>query len=95
MRNAHNNIIEKGVFLVEDDTHMNKRINNIPSTAIKDKLLEEVNRLPEDKLVEVYNFIHHFRLETEKNMNQKEIDLMSFFGAWKDMDDAISDITDR
>ncbi|MCK5726517.1 MAG: hypothetical protein KAH22_06815 [Thiotrichaceae bacterium] len=63
----------------------------------KDKLINEISLLPEDKLEEVYNIIHYFRLGTEK---EKENDILSFSGSWKDMgdnkfDDYLSDIAER
>jgi len=72
----------------------------MPSTAIKDKLIIEINLLPENALAEVYNYIHYFRLGSEKKKIKEEVDLMSFSGAWKDMDneifdDFLSDISER
>ncbi len=68
-------------------------------SVTKDKLINEISLLPEDKLGEVYNFIHYFRLGTEKT-NKKENTILSFSGSWKDMDDEkfdsyLSDISER
>ena len=68
-------------------------------SVTKDKLINEISLLPEDKVGEVYNFIHNFRLGAEK-IKEKESDILSFSGAWKDMDDEIfndylSDISER
>ena len=68
-------------------------------SVTKEKLINEISLLPEDKLAEVYNFIHYFRLGTEKT-KQKENNIMSYSGTWKDMDDEVfedylSDISER
>lgn len=68
-------------------------------SVIKDKLINEISLLPEDKLGEVYNFIHYFRLGTEK-INKNDNKILSFSGSWKEMeddkfDDYLSDISER
>ncbi len=68
-------------------------------SVTKDKLINEISLLPEDKLGEVYNFIHYFRLGTEKT-NKNDNNILSFSGSWKDMgdnkfDDYLSDISER
>ena len=65
----------------------------------KDKLINEISLLPEDKLGEVYNFIHYFRLGAEK-IKRSGNDILSFSGSWEDMDDEdfndyLSGISDR
>ena len=34
------------------------------------KIIDELNEIPEEKLTQVYNFIHEFRLELHKNNDQ-------------------------
>lgn len=68
-------------------------------SVTKDKLINEISLLPEDKLGEVYNFIHYFRLGTEKT-KKKDNTILSFSGSWEDMDDEkfddyLSDISER
>ena len=58
-------------------------------SVIKSKLINEISLLPEDKLREVYNFIHYFRLGAEKIKENNNI--LSFSGSWKDMDDELFD----
>ena len=65
--------------------------NNIEMT--REQILSEINRLPKEKLSEIYSFIHNFRLneeEEEKNSKDKS-NVMSFAGAWKEMDNKIFD----
>ena len=69
-------------------------------SVMKDKLIDEINLLSDDKLGEVYNFIHHFRLGTEKTKEKGNSNILSFSGSWKDMNDKdfneyLSDISQR
>ena len=53
-------------------------------SIIRDKVMEEIKLIPEHKLLEVYDFIHYFRIGLQKskvNINQ----IMQFAGCWKDM----------
>ncbi len=54
----------------------------------KDRLLEEINLIPEDKLGELFYFIHYFRLGLEKASGNKE-QIMKFAGCWEDMNEDI------
>lgn len=69
--------------------------------TIKQQLLQELNLIPEDKLADVYNFLHHFRLGLEKSANSAVSEqILSFAGCWSDMpvstfDDFLQDITER
>ena len=50
----------------------------------KNKIIEEISLIPEDKLTELYNLIHHFRIglkESENNVNE----IMEFAGCWQDL----------
>lgn len=53
---------------------------------LQTKLVEEIMLIPNERLSELYNFIHFFRvgLETAKS-GQKNT--MRFAGSWKDMAD--------
>lgn len=69
------------------------------SPVTKDELIHEISLLPEEKLGEVYNLIHSFRLGAEET-KQKENDILSFSGSWKDIDEKVfdgflSDISER
>ncbi|AFY31906.1 hypothetical protein [Calothrix sp. PCC 7507] len=50
------------------------------------KLLTEINLIPEEKLEEVYNFIHYFRVGVEASQSTPE-QIMQFAGCWDDMPD--------
>ncbi len=69
-------------------------------TAIKNKVLQEIDLIPEDKLTDLYNFIHYFRLGLEKSHQEKSNPNLAFAGSWKDMpddvfDDFMADIAQR
>jgi hypothetical protein len=67
---------------------------------IKSKVLQEIDLIPEDKLIDVYNFIHDFRLGLEKAHVQKSSQILAFAGCWQDMPDEVfadftTEITER
>ncbi|MFZ2727818.1 MAG: hypothetical protein WAX77_16320 [Methylococcaceae bacterium] len=56
------------------------------SVLLKQKLQTEIDLIPENKLADLYNFIHYFRLGTEKTLPNNKEKILSFAGCWKDMD---------
>jgi len=69
-------------------------------SVMKSKLINEINLLSEEKIAEVYNFIHFFRLGIEKKEKETSNDILSFSGVWKEMsnetfDNYLSDIVNR
>ena len=48
------------------------------------QVIEEIRLVPKDRLREIYNFIHFFRLGLEKSQDSTE-DIMQFAGCWQDM----------
>lgn len=61
------------------------------SLLIKRKVLQEIELIPEDKLADLYNFIHYFRVGLEKSQLTKPKPILAFAGCWKDMPDEIFD----
>ena len=61
------------------------------SLLIKDKVLREIELIPEDKLADVYNFIHYFRLGLERSHVTKAKSNLAFAGSWQDMPDEMFD----
>ena len=54
--------------------------------AIRNKVLEEIHLLPEDKLKEIYDLIHFFRLGLQKGKSKdKSKSIMNYAGIWEDM----------
>lgn len=50
----------------------------------REKLLEEVNRIPDDKLRQVYEILHYFRIGVEVSPDVT-YDVMHYAGSWRDM----------
>ena len=62
--------------------------------VIKRKVLQEIELLPEDKLIDIYNFIHHFRLGVETAESKPTKSTLAFAGSWNDMaEDVFQDMS--
>jgi hypothetical protein len=57
------------------------------SLQIKNKVLQEIDLLPDDRLPDVYNFIHFFRLGIEKAEGAGAQSILAFAGTWQEMPD--------
>jgi hypothetical protein len=57
------------------------------SVQIKNKVLQEIDLLPDDRLSDVYNFIHFFRLGIEKAEGAGPKSILAFAGTWQEMPD--------
>ena len=55
----------------------------------KRRVLQEIELIPEDKLAELYNFLHYFRLGLEKAHPPKSEHILAFAGCWQDMPDEL------
>jgi hypothetical protein len=53
-------------------------------SAIRDRVISEVELIPEHKLSEIFDFIHYFRVGLQKSKGNFE-QIMQFAGCWKDM----------
>ena len=56
-------------------------MRNLPE---REKLIAEVNRIPDHKLSEVYALLHYYRLGLESTQKQPP-DVMRYAGIWSDM----------
>ena len=55
---------------------------NIATT--RDRLLDEISKIPDEKVADIYNFIHDFRLGLQvREVNPNKI--LKLAGSWKDM----------
>lgn len=54
---------------------------------IKQRVLQEIDLIPEDKLPDLYNFLHYFRLGLEKAHPPNGEQIMAFAGCWQNMTD--------
>lgn len=61
------------------------------SLLIKNKVLEEIDLIPEDKLVDLYHFIHDFRVGVERSERMGAKQILGFAGSWSDMPDDVFD----
>jgi hypothetical protein len=58
------------------------------SLNLRTKVITEIDLVPQDKLEELYNFIHYFRLGIEvskPSLNEN----MQFAGCWNDMSEEV------
>lgn len=56
--------------------------------SFKEKIMKEVEKIPKNKIAQLYDVIHLFRVEVErpqKTPKDKGIEAIKFFGIWKDM----------
>lgn len=53
---------------------------------IQTRVIDEVRLIPQEKLSELYAFIHFYRLGLETAQNNTE-EIMHFAGCWQDMQD--------
>ena len=61
---------------------------------IKTKVLQEIDLIPEDKLLDLYNFVHYFRLGLESSGKSNHQQIMAFAGCWQDMpEDVFTDFS--
>jgi hypothetical protein len=67
---------------------------------LQEKVVDEIRRIPIDRLPQLYDIIHFFRLSLEIDRQDKKKDVMRFAGCWEDMtekdfNDLSNDITER
>ncbi len=51
---------------------------------VRHKLIKEIEKIPDENLDDIYNFVHRFRLKVQSrkaNINK----IMQFAGGWNDM----------
>jgi len=68
-------------------------------SEIQIRLTEEISLIPQNKLSELYDFIHFYRVGLETAQNTAE-EIMGFAGCWGDMQDGdfenfLEDIAER
>jgi hypothetical protein len=54
------------------------------ATTVREKIIEEIKLIPEDKLSELYRLVHHLRLQSEPLSDRSE-EIMTFAGCWQDI----------
>ena len=56
--------------------------------GIKEKIMKEVEKIPKNKIAQLYDVVHLFRVEVgspKKAPNDMCIEAKKFFGIWKDI----------
>lgn len=56
--------------------------------SVKEKIIKEVEKIPEEKIAELYNVVHLFRTGIEnkkKAVKDRRSEAVKFFGIWKGM----------
>jgi hypothetical protein len=56
--------------------------------SVKEKIIKEVEKIPEEKINELYNVVHLFRVGVEskkKAAKDRHSKAANFFGIWKNM----------
>jgi hypothetical protein len=71
----------------------------IDTSALRTRVQKEIELIPEDKLAELYNFIHYFRLGVEVSGGGGQ-QIMQFAGSWRgmpddDFDEFVREIAER
>jgi hypothetical protein len=54
------------------------------TSDLKTKVLEEIQLVPEDQLIELYNLVHSFRLRLN-SVSTPTQSIMQFAGCWNDL----------
>ncbi len=52
--------------------------------TLREQLMTEIHHIPDDRLQEIFNLIHFFRLGLQSE-SFKPVDINKFAGAWSDM----------
>lgn len=56
--------------------------------TIREKVINEIDKIPEDKLTSILDLIHHFRIGIQQSQ-RFDADVQHFSGCWKDMPDRV------
>ncbi|KOR32205.1 hypothetical protein TI05_08760 [Achromatium sp. WMS3] len=57
------------------------------TTTLRTQVLNEIQNIPENRLEEIYNLVHFFRMGIEAQHQNTAKTILQFAGAWQDMDD--------
>lgn len=64
-------------------------------SELRTKLFEEIQQVPEDKLMELYELIHSFRSSADAPSNDAKT-ILQFAGCWSDMlDETYTEFVDE
>lgn len=77
-----------GIIYIEIENILKERVNDMDKTIIRNKLIKEVNLIPEYKLSEIYNIIHYFRIGLQISKHV-ETDILKFAGCWNELPEEV------
>ena len=60
------------------------------TAAIRRKVVEEVNQIPDEKLPQIFEIIHRFRIGLQTSVKRPH-KISNYAGCWKDMSDEMYD----
>jgi hypothetical protein len=66
--------------------------------SIKNKIIKEVEKIPKNKIAELYDVVHLFRIKVEspqKAPKDRRSEVVKFSGIWKDMSPEESAVLDE
>lgn len=66
--------------------------------SVKEKRIKEVEKMPEEKIAELYNVVHLFRTGIEskkKAVKDRSSEAVKFYGIWKGMSAEESAVLDE
>jgi hypothetical protein len=63
---------------------MNEKITIMSLSSEKVKILQELDLIPDNRLPELYYFLHDFRLGLEVSRESK-FSILSYAGCWRDL----------
>ena len=55
----------------------------------RNKVMEEIQLIPEHKLEEVYDFVHYFRIGLREAVRGDKEEVLKFAGSWSDLPDEV------
>jgi len=61
---------------------------SMKNSTIREKVLNEIDKIPEDKLTNILDLIHHFRIGLQHS-REGDIKVEDFSGCWEDMPDSV------
>jgi len=57
----------------------------VNAPKLRDRIADEIGRIPDSNLVEVFDLLHYFRIGIETARGTNGSAIMQFAGAWQDM----------
>ena len=59
-------------------------MTTLSASLLRNKVVDEIDQMPENKLAEIYDFLHYFRIGLQKTCDNEKT-VLKFAGSWSDM----------